>query len=366
MLLSSSSSFFLLPLLAATAQAAQSNVPSTLGNILANTHQSPLYSYPTDLTRGIVPVKIHSHNDYWRDVPFYSGSLLPPRLPFPILPPWIRTTGEVQRADSGELALSVGAISVEADVWLYNETLYVGHERSALTAERTLEALYIEPILDTLRRLNPQTPFVTSPTKNGVFDTDNEQTLYLWIDIKTDSATTFPQVVKALEPLRQANYLTTLNTTADPSSSTPVPVPGPITVIGTGNTALSDILSLVPTRDIFYDAPLPLLSLASSSSSSRDTKDQNITSSTSPIASTNFATQFGRVTNTTLNATQLTKLREQIHSAHDLGIGVRYWDTPAWPVSTRNGLWRQLCDEGVDLLNVDDLLAGSGLGEEVW
>jgi hypothetical protein len=38
---------------------------------------------------------IHSHNDYWRDVPFYS-------------------------------ALSVGAFSVEADVWLLNDTLYVG------------------------------------------------------------------------------------------------------------------------------------------------------------------------------------------------------------------------------------------------
>ena len=36
----------------------------------------------------------HSHNDYWRDLPFYS-------------------------------ALRAGAVSVEADVWLINGTLYV-------------------------------------------------------------------------------------------------------------------------------------------------------------------------------------------------------------------------------------------------
>lgn len=37
---------------------------------------------------------LHSHNDYWHDIPFYT-------------------------------ALSYGAISIEADVWLVNGTLYV-------------------------------------------------------------------------------------------------------------------------------------------------------------------------------------------------------------------------------------------------
>jgi len=31
-------------------------VPTSLQNILDNTHGSSLYTYPTDLTRGIVPV----------------------------------------------------------------------------------------------------------------------------------------------------------------------------------------------------------------------------------------------------------------------------------------------------------------------
>ena len=151
--------------------AASPDVSSSLQKILDLAHQGPLYNYPTSLTQGIIPKLIHSHNDYWRDVPFYS-------------------------------AISVGAVSVEADVWLYNGTLHVGHERGALTNERTFESLYINPILDVLHKQNPtNSGFLTSPTKNGVFDTNGAQTLYLFVDVKTDGITTWPYVVKALEPL---------------------------------------------------------------------------------------------------------------------------------------------------------------------
>jgi hypothetical protein len=98
--------------------------------------------YPTDFTRDIVPVGflinitndvrmqkgIHSHNDYWRDVPLYT-------------------------------ALSYGVISVEADVWLINGTLYIGHEVQALTANRTFNGLYIDPLLQILTNSNPVTLF---------------------------------------------------------------------------------------------------------------------------------------------------------------------------------------------------------------
>lgn len=38
--------------------AAIPDVSGTLQNILQNTHGSDLYTYPTDLTRGIIPVSI--------------------------------------------------------------------------------------------------------------------------------------------------------------------------------------------------------------------------------------------------------------------------------------------------------------------
>jgi len=290
------------------------DVPSVLSNILANTHQSPMYTYPTDLTRGIIPKALHSHNDYWRDVPFYS-------------------------------ALSVGAVSVEADVWLYNGTLFVGHEESALTTSRTFESLYINPILDTLQRQNPSSPFLTAPTKNGVFDTASSQTLYLWVDVKTAGPSTWPYVVAALEPLRAGGWLT--NVSSDGVTK------GPVTVIGTGNTPLAQIEN-VTSRDYFFDGPLITL----------DSSSADITADISPIASADFGTVFGPVTGTSLNDTQLALLRTQIATAHGKGIGVRYWDTPAWPISTRNGLWRQFKTEGCDLINVDDLLAGAGFSDE--
>ena len=43
-------------------------------------------------------------------------------------------------------------------------------------------------------------------------------------------------------------------------------------------------------------------------------------------------------------------------------ILVRYWNQPSWPISVRNTLWRQQIEAGVDLLNVDDLKAASGIG----
>ena len=296
-------------LLASSLTSAQSDIPLSypLQKILSNAQSGAHYTYPTDLTQGIIPKGLHSHNDYWRPIPFYS-------------------------------ALSVGAISVEADVWLYNGTLYIGHEQSALKKERTFDSLYIQPILSVLRAQNPNSTFVLGPTKNGVYDTSGGQTLYLFVDLKTDGATTWPAVIKALQPLRDAGYLTTFNGTAGGVTA------GPVTVIGTGNTPLNQVQGVSP-RDYFYDAPLATLNSTFS----------NITSDVSRIASVSFSSQFGTVRNTTLNATQQALLESQIAVAHGKGIGVRYWDQPLWPVGTRNGIWRLLWDAGADLLNCDDL-----------
>lgn len=234
-------------------------------------------------------------------------------------------------------------MSVEADVFLYNDTLYVGHESSALSPQRTLSSLYIQPILDTLNRQNPRTPFVKSPTRHGVYDAAADQTLLLFIDLKTPGNTTWPVVVDALQPLRDADYLTTWNGTGITL--------GPVTVIGTGNTPLDQIQN-VRQRDYFYDAHLDRL----------NTTETNITASVSPVASTSFLSSIGEINGTTFNATQLSILRKQIGEANRRGILARYWETPAWPISTRNAVWTTLVEEGVGLLGADDLPAAAGFG----
>jgi hypothetical protein len=220
----------------------------------------------------------------------------------------------------------------------------VGHERSALTQDRTLDTLYLTPILDTLSRQNPQTDFIDAPTRNGVYDADSDQTLYLFIDLKTPGPETWTAVLSALEPLQKGGWLSTY----DGETFTERPV----TVVGTGNTPVWAVQAAVP-RHAFYDAPLALL----------DSDFANVTANDAPIASTNFAASFGEVRGRGLSEEQLGKLREQVKVAHERGIKVRYWNQPNWPVGTRNAVWRTLWEEGVDLLNADDLEGVSGFWE---
>ena len=198
----------------------------------------------------------------------------------------------------------MGCVSIESDVWLYNGTLYVGHEPSSLSPARTFQSLYIEPILSVLNRENPISPFVTSKTHNGVFDGYSSQTLYLFVDVKTPGETTWPYVVQGLQPLREAGYLTTYDARGV--------TPGAVTVIGTGNTPLDQIQNK-KSRDYFYDAPIQLLG----------TTFSDITSDVSPIASADFAAVFGTIYDTKFNSTQLATLRSQIATAKSKGILTR-------------------------------------------
>ncbi|KAL8388833.1 hypothetical protein RB595_008962 [Gaeumannomyces hyphopodioides] len=304
-------------------------VPGQLQRILDDARDDPLYRYPTSLTRDIVPKPVHSHNDYWRDVPFYS-------------------------------ALARGCVSVEADVWLYdNDLLLVGHDRSSLSENRTFDSLYVQPILSVLRAQNPRHRFVPpgdAPTRNGVYDASPGQTLYLFVDVKTDGAATWPAVVRALGPLREAGYLTTVR-----SGTTAVVAPGPVTVVGTGNTPRALVEGAPAPRDYFWDAPAADL-----------TRDEfrDVGAGLSPIASAGFGDVFGAGEGSAarrsgvLNDTQLALLRAQVGEAHARGIKVRYWDTPGWPVAARNKVWRTLWEAGVDLLNADDLDDAAGFWEE--
>lgn len=307
--------------------------------------------WPTDISRDIVPVACHSHNDYWRRVPLYS-------------------------------ALQAGCISVEADVWFFDDDeLYVGHTRSALTWRRTLRSMYIDPLVTILEHQNPVTRFqprVNGRPLNGVFDTDPAQTLVLLVDFKTDGAATWPAVVKELAPLRDRGYLTHFNGREV--------VSGPITVIGTGNTPFDLVMANSSYRDIFFDAPLDKLvddSNKNNTTSSAQTASDPFMTPRSPdkgqgvsgmpavitahtfnttnsyYASVSFETAIGFPWPFHFTESQMTRLRTQIRVAHAHGLKVRYWALPSWPRSLRNHIWRILVQEGVDILNVDDLVAAT-------
>ncbi|CAL1695464.1 unnamed protein product [Somion occarium] len=181
---------------------------------LENSNDTRL-KYPTQFTQNIVPKPIHSHNDYWRDVPLLT-------------------------------AISFGVQSVEADVGLFNGTLFVGHEQAALTKDRTLDSLYIQPLLQILEKQNPKNAFTVNATQpNGVFDTASDVSLQLLVDIKTDGVEALPFILKAFEPLRKAGYLTTFANGESIVSSRLLlrrpsyPTHGPLTEYNLGSVALA-------------------------------------------------------------------------------------------------------------------------------
>lgn len=271
--------------------------------------------YPTSFLQDVVPKPIHSHNDYWRKVPLFT-------------------------------ALRQGCVGVEADVWLFDapehsDSLYVGHERAALQPNRTFQSLYIQPLVDILERQNPKTEFYNDNYR-GVFDMDPNQTLTLLVDVKTSGAETWAKVVEQLEPLRQRDWLTFY---ADGTTHT-----RPITVVGTGNTPFDLLISNSTYRDYFYDAPLHKLN-----------SDYDATNSY--YASVSFGSTIGSPWMGGLGTEQIERIRAQVKAAHERGLKARYWDLPAWPISTRYRLWDLLVKEGVDLLNVDDV---KGAAKRKW
>lgn len=244
--------------------------------------------------------------------------------------------------------LSYGCPSTEADVWLVNDQLLVGHDVASLRPERTFQALYVNPLVQLLAQKNPKNEYTSYAAtqygyteRNGVFDTNAEQTLQLLIDVKTPGDETWPYVVQALQPLRDLSYLSFVK-----DGDTEVNYRA-VTVIGTGVTPLNYLLAR-PTRDYFIDAPLSAL-------------NSTYVSTLSPLASTSFKVAVGWTGIFPATESQLSTMAQLIDAAHAQGLLVRLWDNPTWPKFARDRVWYTMLELGVDFLNADDLAAVTAL-----
>lgn len=277
-----------------------------------STTAPPPAFWEEDFTRDITPVMCHSHNDYWRKIPLFD-------------------------------ALSAGCSSVEADIFITpTSDLLVGHSSKKLRSGRTLKSLYLDPLFSILSNQNAPNLITNSTTTQGIFDASPNTTLVLLLDFKTDGEALFPVVSSQLQPFREKGWLTHYNGTTL--------VPGPITVVGTGNTPFSSIISNAtnPHRDIFFDAPLT--TLASS---------PEYTSQNSHYASTSLSAAIGKTWFNKISSSQVETLKSQTKVAKERGLVSRYWDLPAWPVSFRTNVWKILEENEVGVLNVDDLVAAT-------
>ncbi|KAF4336089.1 hypothetical protein FBEOM_10025 [Fusarium beomiforme] len=289
------------------------------------------------LSPQVTPVMVHSHNDYLRPRPLFS-------------------------------ALSVGCASVEADVWLSKNghDLLVGHHWWNLTPERTLNSLYLEPLLEILDSFNSPPLKDDSESQEhraGIFASHPNKTLILFIDVKDDPEKTWPIVLRHLEPFRQKGYLSyhqkTASQTTDESFHS-----GPITVVGTGGMPSRRDVNIGPDvkkwrqyHDVFLDASLDLLSNPGFCERN-DTLCRDVEENEFYTASVSLFRAIGTVI-PYFSKSQQKKLAEQIQLAKKLNLKSRYWELPGWPVSRRNYVWRTLAHEGVDLINADDIVSAT-------
>lgn len=217
-------------------------------------------------------------------------------------------------------ALAAGCTGIEADVWLQGTDLLVGHGEDSMTEERTLQSLYIKPLVTILTQKNEQSTIQQDTTiepPQGVFDIEPLTPLVLMIDIKSEGSSTFEAVRSSLEPLRSKGCLTHYNGTAI--------TPGPIIVVGSGETPFELINSNNMYRDSFFDAPLDELK----GQGAADDAD-NYTTENFYYASASFADVIGNPTFGVFLPGQ-DRIREQVKVAKKKGLKARYWDTPTSP-----------------------------------
>lgn len=210
-------------------------------------------------------------------------------------------------------ALDRGFCSIEADVHLVDGKLLVAHDRSKARPERTLEALYLDPLQErvnrTRGRVYPKGPSVT-----------------LLIDVKSDADSTWNALRGVLA--RYADMLTIFGPETIETNA--------ITVIITGNRARA-LISADSVRFAAIDGRLEDLDGAASTS-------------LIPLVSDSWSEHFKWRGVGQLPDEERKRLRELVSKAHAQGRRIRFWGAP-----DRQVVWEEFTTAGVDLLNADDL-----------
>jgi hypothetical protein len=232
--------------------------------------------------------RAHAHNDYWHSRPLYD-------------------------------ALDHGFTSVEADVWLKEGKLLVGHSEDELGSGRTLQSLYLNPLKETVQK-NGGTVYPGYPHE-----------FILWVDIKSDGESTYLAVHKVLSQYK--DMLTQFNLKGVKA--------GAVTVIISGNRPRA-LMENQPVRYAGYDGRLSDLG--------SDTSPQFM-----PVISDNWTKYFTWQGKGPMPEEERAKLHAIVSTAHAHGQKVRFWATPDEPSPERDALWKELMKADVDLINTDDL-----------
>ena len=113
----------------------------------------------------------HSHNDYEQKQPFFA-------------------------------AYNLGFDSIEADVYIKDNELFVAHDWDKITPERTLTKLYLTPLLEKIK-------------ENNDYPYPNKKSLHLLIDLKKDGKEILKLLTEKLRPYKKALKHVTITISGD-------------------------------------------------------------------------------------------------------------------------------------------------------
>lgn len=210
-------------------------------------------------------------------------------------------------------ALDHGFTSVEADIFLVDGKLLVGHTQRELKPERTLEALYLDPL-----RKRVQAHGGSVYPGGGPF--------HLLIDLKSSGEPTYQALAKVLAGY--ADMLTTVRDGKRKQGAVDVSISGnrPIGLIADETLRYAGIDGRL--GDLDSDAPAHLM----------------------PLVSDNWSSHFKWRGSGPIGGGERKKLHDAVAKAHASGRKIRFWATP-----DNVAMWRELSAAGVDMINTDNL-----------
>jgi len=215
-------------------------------------------------------VLIHAHNDYQKQEPLTN-------------------------------AIRNKVFSVEADVYLYNNKLVVAHDKNELPRARTLDSLYLQPIIKLFRKYK------------GIISKDSKYRQVLMIDIKENGEAVINELIKLLSPNRSV-----FDRTVNPKA-VQIVISGDRGTLSKWNSYPSFIFFDGRPNEIYDSATLQRVAFIS------DSYLNYINSQDSTI-----------------------RIEQLVKKIHGMGKLLRLWAIPDNPAS-----WKRLQQLGVDIINTD-------------
>ena len=218
---------------------------------------------------------IHAHNDYDHNIPFIKA-----------------------------YGLQLG--SIEADVFLINDTLFVAHQKNEIKRTVLLESAYLQKLEQAVKR-----------NKRYAYP-DRSRILQLLIDIKTDSLKTLDAVIRSIK-----KFPLLLNNRS-------------IRFVITGNQTPAEQFNNYPSY-ILFDGKI--------NDASHMQQINRI-----GIFSANFATYSKWKGEGDIPANELLLLKKDIAKVHSLNKQIRFWGVP-----DNRHTWKIMMQLGVDYINTDHI-----------